>query len=479
MKKSGQGIRIFKAISLTGRTKSGLRGLVVLILMAVLVSGYQNCAQKGEIALSQKIAEDTDVTGTGTVTPETCNDCGLTDDGKFFIFQSTEDAAQLPPLKLMFIVDNSHSMLQSQLNLANSFKTLFDSSAGQSLAKFDGEIMIFTTAALNSIYLENYGDNIPAKEPISTLLTKTFDELFAMRSPNLTGLIPGDLNAHIVLRKNSPEGGHLRQSFLSPVHGLAKASDGKPILADSIPFKKGGSLDELNREFQARVSLLDPAKYAHSEDLQFATAGESALCAMARMMRDPGPFIKEGEHVSFVVVSDEDDTNPAGFRCVRTVQYDANNQWTNFEYVAGNAADGPASDLKTYVKTRFNEVLGESKPTASFFIRMPNDPVGGTGSTGSEYISFGQSVGAQLNSVLLPSYASALSNLSGLIKSSIKLVYSLPIPSNSVIKNLYRKNSSGGFDLVSASQWSSEGAVITLNPSLNVQSFDEFKAELN
>ena len=51
----------------------------------------------------------------------------------------------VPDLKLFFIVDNSGTMKQNQLNLSASFGSMFDSSSA-SLSKFDSTTYLLNTA---------------------------------------------------------------------------------------------------------------------------------------------------------------------------------------------------------------------------------------------------------------------------------------------------------------------------------------------
>jgi hypothetical protein len=487
MSESGMGL-VFSKLSIS-KPSFSLKFSILFFLAFVALSG---CGQSGNLKLQAFDSAGTEVNGAGDATQPACElDDGCKEDtgkdtfGKdpiqpppegqvaSLVFSPSEQPRINPPLKLFFIVDNSVSMLNNQINLSNSFESLF-SESGSSLKNFDAEIFIFTTAMLNSQYLSRFG-NIPNYESISEMTQKySYSELLAMREPSLTGQIPGDLMGYHVV--NTVENGRsVKRGVPVPVHGLTQIN-GKPVLSPSILYKKGSSISELKAEFQSRVALLDPNKYA--TELDGYTGGESALCGMARILRDSTQFIKPGDHVSFVVVSDENESNPAGFRCVKEVSFNSNGEIVDFDYIAGTNSSGPALNLADYVRNRLSSILAQPA-LFSFFVRLEGDSLGDSGSTGTEYISFARSVGAQLSSILLNSFASALSQLSGIITDSVvNLTYELEVPADKSIKALYRKDSSGNWVAVPAAMWSTQGRLLILKKELNIKTEDQFKVEM-
>jgi hypothetical protein len=251
--------------------------------------------------------------------------------------------AAVPDLKMFFVVDNSGTMKANQLNLSASFGSLFDSSSDNSLHKFDTTAFILNTSQRSLDYnnsseksellnITNLQKAYPLPSPVPEA---TFDSVYRISSANMnpsngigqnSGKIPGDVLGYQVLGTTGPT----QYSYLpAPVLGETLTA-GKISLRSEIRKNASEPSLVMETDFKDRLAVLDFDRIRttlvngqYVQDNAAILDSESALCAMARVLRNPDPFIKNGDLLSFVVVSDEDDNDPSGSRCQQSVtQYD-------------------------------------------------------------------------------------------------------------------------------------------------------------
>lgn len=233
----------------------------------------------------------------------------------------------VPDLKMVFVVDNSGTMKENQLNLSESFGAMFDQNSSDSLSKFDTTAFLLSTAqrspsfaserdVLNQIFSKQKNFNF--ENPISST-----DFLNLYRSAtNNTGLVPGD-NIGFKLTKTQDS----TQYFFdpAPVLGFAEQGDGSFAWSRSIHKKASENAVALEEEFKERLKILDAGRIPlvsengkYKPENASIVDSESGLCAVARVMRNPESFIKAGDLLSLIIVSDEDDNDPSGKNCVQS-----------------------------------------------------------------------------------------------------------------------------------------------------------------
>lgn len=234
------------------------------------------------------------------------------------------ETTNLPDLKLFFVIDNSHTMSSSNIKLSDSFADLFSGSNSNSLALFNTEVSIISTAQNLNRDAAKLNRNMPL---VSWLLSNNLDAIYTVpkyqlsqndRSSILTGRIPGDLIGIQATKKINGLGGDDILIQPAPVVGLSDGPNGTTLFASSIKKPVSGSVDALNAEFKARLDLLNPSRnnVIDSDLLGEPMSQESGLCALARILKNSDTFMKPSDIVSFVVVSDEDDAFSSGAQCV-------------------------------------------------------------------------------------------------------------------------------------------------------------------
>lgn len=233
---------------------------------------------------------------------------------------------QVPNLKLFFVVDNSGTMKQNQLNLSGSFGTMFDSTS-ESLNKFDSTTYLINTAqsvpsftteksVLDRITNQQSSFSLSALIPLSTFDT-------AVRSSDLNfGYLPGDNIGYYVKKTSSP----LSYQF-SPAMVLGvKSNAGQISLSTSI--HKPGLVDvtSTEQEFKDRLAIMNSERIpqvlvggAYQPEHHIVVDRESGLCAVSRVLRNPESYVKAGDLLSFTIVSDENDNDPSGSKCIQSI----------------------------------------------------------------------------------------------------------------------------------------------------------------
>jgi hypothetical protein len=230
------------------------------------------------------------------------------------------DSDNFPPLKLVFVVDNSGTMQVNQINLASAFDKMFMGDNATNLAPFESTAFIFNTAQ-NSVMKDH---PLFSKLPVhgaENLGGYSMMELQMMRGTNLTqGKLPGDLVGYGI--ETSVSSGLSTVSFLpSPVVGIGSKPDGSVDASLGVTKARDGDIALFAKEFRDRVSVLDPARSeidpaTHAGILDPIVDKESGLCALARTLKRNDAFVDKGDLAALIVVSDENDSDPSGLKCV-------------------------------------------------------------------------------------------------------------------------------------------------------------------
>ena len=355
----------------------------------------------------------------------------------------------LPPLKLIFIVDNSYTMEANQVNLAQSFQKMFDEQR-DSLSELNSDTYLFTTAQLvqkNSILS-------PMVDPALLNNRSTID--VEQRRPSdvnasLDGILAGDVLGFIMDQTTQTvDAKTVLQTQVKPVpvFGFTKDANDRMIASSSVRYVANSSVSELSQEFQNRLSVVKPSRNVDlskvsSQSYNSVINTESGLCAMSRIMRNPQGIYNNGDLVSFVIVTDENESDPNGANClqawkkettvqekvssgnceypsIKTTQFKYNEPSTNYSkttltYTSASTAAVLTCDVKGYLKFR---VKGEfvsgyrvSYRTAQYIvldgISVPNGYSSTvftkdmTGAKPSEYtpVTFGLSADAKIESL--------------------------------------------------------------------------------
>lgn len=237
---------------------------------------------------------------------------------------------EVPELKMVFVVDNSGTMRQNQLNLADSFGSMFDSSSS-SLNRFDSTTFLINTAQTLPIY-QNEAEKTSLFEAIATQQNSfsstnkvpqaTFNSNFRSNVQN-SGSLPGDNLGFSLNKSTNP----LTYEILpAPVMGASEAA-GLISFTGEIKMPANSDVGQIETEFKNRLSIMNAdripqvlinSKYVPQHNT--IVDNESGLCSVARILRNPANYFKPGELVSFTLVSDENDNNPSGDRCVQSVR---------------------------------------------------------------------------------------------------------------------------------------------------------------
>jgi|GEM_PF-4169099 hypothetical protein len=323
--------------------KSSLHLTVVASAMLVIALFFQNCGQSGSIAVQN---------------PE---GSGFDDNGILVAKQQTEKAlssSDAPPLKLVFIMDNSNSMTLNNLNLQQSISSMFDNQANN-LSQFNAEMYFLTTAQLPSLSGSFAGK---LRSPSSIAGSSTQIEA-NYRSP-FTGLISGDLLGFDIQKTETPNI-VLKEYKAQPVVKFQDTAQG-PVAMPSIKYAKGSSVDALKAEVVERLSLLSSAKASQITDPDVFPAldTESGLCAIARILRFPDNYIRPGDVTSFIIVSDENEADVAGVRCLGSEKRE-------FLYKLNCVQRVPAS-VKKETQINFQSLAGLGSKRTVFTVSPPD-----------------------------------------------------------------------------------------------------------
>lgn len=269
----------------------------MMILSAVITLGYQNCGNnmvfEGVDDLNSMLAD------------------------KQYAEATAGDADSFPPLKLLFVVDNSGTMGINQINLSNAFSRMFAGSNQNNLVPFNATAYVISTSQFVPEKTSPTFSKIPS-QAVEEFARMAPDQLAAHRGSSLSGRIPGDLVGIRSLQSVEPN--RTVTSFRpAPVALISPASE-----VTYASFKaRGVSVESFEQDFKKRLALLNP-------DLSEIDPGtrrgvmddiidqESGLCALARVLKHNQGLVNTGDLASVVLVSDENDADPAGRACLES-----------------------------------------------------------------------------------------------------------------------------------------------------------------
>jgi len=239
----------------------------------------------------------------------------------------------VPDLKMFFVVDNSGTMKQNQLNLSQSFGAMFDAGSSESLSKFDTTAILISTAqkspsiSAEKTTLDLIGNQQKNYSASMTTTTDFFSSSIRSALYNF-GFLPGDNIGYQLATESNP----LKYTFM-PAPVLGVNATGNQVSFSSV-IRKLASEDSngLETEFKSRLSVLNSERIPlvlnngqYVPQNNNVVDAESGLCAIARILRNPNQTIKSGDLLSFTVVSDENDNDPKGLNCIQSMtQYTGN-----------------------------------------------------------------------------------------------------------------------------------------------------------
>lgn len=239
----------------------------------------------------------------------------------------------VPNLKLFFSVDNSGTMERNQLNLAESFSSMFDQNSSDSLSKFDTTILLTNTAQRSPLLTEAYnGQNILEQilfqqtngaNSIAGTLNET-DYLRNIRTVSKNvGRLAGDNLGFRLSASSNPLKYEFQPAFVS---GVTFDND-VASFQESIRKPAGVSGAAIEEDFKKRVELLNNKRIPlgplvnNTYRIEHADIvdNESGLCSVARILRNPDQYLSSGDLAAFTIVSDEDDIGADGSRCIQSI----------------------------------------------------------------------------------------------------------------------------------------------------------------
>ncbi len=284
-----------------GRKTNGI--LQLSLLATILLVLFQNCANKmafeGVEDLNSMLAD------------------------KNYAEATVGDADSFPPLKLLFVVDNSGTMGINQINLSTAFSRMFEGSNQTNLAPFNTTAFVVSTSQSIPEMSAASFPRLPSAsvESFAGMNQTQFD---AHRGTTLSGYVPGDLVGFGLATSN--DNGKQTLSFSPAPVALfaANPAGGNRIVTYSSIKNKNASVDQFAEDFRKRVALLNPNLSAIDAGtrrgvLDDVIDQESGLCAVARVLKNNRSFVNPGELLSVVLVSDENDTDPSGRSCVDSI----------------------------------------------------------------------------------------------------------------------------------------------------------------
>lgn len=232
----------------------------------------------------------------------------------------------VPDLKLFFVVDNSGTMKQNQLNLSASFGSMFDSSS-VSLSKFDSTTYLLNTAqtvpsfTTEKTVLDKISTQQGSYSPSVLIPEATFNA--SVRSAMLNfGYFPGDNIGYQIKKIANPLS---YQITPAPVLGV-KNTAGQISVSGAI--RKTASVDvaDTEQEFKDRLAIMSADRIpmvlegaVYKPENSTVVDNESGLCAVARILKSPDQYFKAGDLLSFTIVSDENDNNASGTKCIQSI----------------------------------------------------------------------------------------------------------------------------------------------------------------
>jgi hypothetical protein len=361
---------------------------LALVLGAVIIFvGFQNCEQPGDLGIFQN--PDSVVNDAGrTVLPE--------------YSETSLSSRPPPPLKLIFVMDNSNSMTLNNLNLQKSFSSMFSGNQ-DSLAQFDIDISFVTTAQVvekvekaESFFptMLSFGD-LTGSDP-GTLQKKYRD------ASVFTGMIPGDLlgfRLNRIVKDNLDR----REFHPQPVVGFQDSTSSrdpasltKSEVLPSIKFRRGQSVSELSALVAARLETISPklASGITNPAVFPIVDYSSGLCSLGRILKHQDSFFRKGDIVSFVLVSDHDEFgNPDGTECTDSLEKEFLYSATCVKSIGATTKNQTRIDYKSLavpasVTTRFSITLNDSIQNKTKTTLTLTKPATGASCVGTQESSF-------------------------------------------------------------------------------------------
>jgi hypothetical protein len=233
--------------------------------------------------------------------------------------------ANVPPLKLVFVVDNSFTMQANQISLSAAFGSMFAGNNASNLAPFDSTAYIFTTAQ-GSLAKSNPAFPLLPTISYDQMRTMNATDLASLRgsiSQQVDGKFAGDLVSYSVSNLPDPVTLLNRLAYIpTPVLGIN--STGSDVISLGAHKDKTGSVSDFAADFGQRISYISPTRSqvnaAGQGPLDPVIDKESALCALARVLKNNSNFLQKGDLAAYVIVSDENDNDPSGANCVDAYQ---------------------------------------------------------------------------------------------------------------------------------------------------------------
>lgn len=232
------------------------------------------------------------------------------------------DADSFPPLKLLFVVDNSGTMGINQISLSTAFSRMFEGSNQTNLAPFNTTAFVVSTSqavpdATASVFARLPTSNVESFAAMDATQFETH------RGATLSGFIPGDLVGYGSSAVNETDKKTL--NFLpAPVANFSIGPTSQRVFSLSSVKGKNASVDQFASDFRKRIAVLNPDLSAIDPTtrrgvLDDVIDQESGLCAMARVLKNNKNFVTPGELLSVVLVSDENESDPAGRACLDSI----------------------------------------------------------------------------------------------------------------------------------------------------------------
>ena len=276
----------------------------VSLILGSLILSFQNCSRvdfqaEDEFYRSQNLLVDEH----GRPIPYYSN------------FNIGDPNIEYPPLKMMFVLDNSSWMLQGQ-PLVKGFQNLFSPQNRSLLDPYDLTIYVTTTSQLNGLNTVGVGSSLFQSLPVwgvQDLMGMTYSALDGHRRPTLTGAIPGDVLSYSMKTKSASNG---YKSYIfeeTPVLGINSDSNGNPVI--NIGMRKAPNQDpqQLMVDFQNRISLMNAQYNAAFSSI---VSKQSGLCAVSRMLKNSSKYFQEGELLWMSVFSNKDEAIGNEQECV-------------------------------------------------------------------------------------------------------------------------------------------------------------------
>lgn len=230
------------------------------------------------------------------------------------------DADAFPPLKLIFVVDNSGTMGINQINLSSAFGRMFSGENQNNLEPFNTTAFVINT----SQFIPEKSSSIFGRMPNQTVeefAALPMAQLAPHRGPpTLSGRIPGDLVGQMAKRTVEPT--RTVTTFrAAPVALISNPGSSQAAVSYSAFKPRGASVASFDADFKSRLALLNPDLSeidtgTNSGVMDEIVDKESGLCALARVLKHNQGFINPGDLASLVIVSDEEDADPSGRACL-------------------------------------------------------------------------------------------------------------------------------------------------------------------